>query len=37
MTRSFLYPGGKRVLAATVLDLQQGKIIRQITVQAWDE
>ena len=31
------YPGGERVLAATVLELQNGKIIRQITVQAWDE
>ena len=31
------YPGGERVLAATVLDLQHGKIIQQITVQAWDE
>jgi hypothetical protein len=30
------YPGGERVLAASVLDLQNGKIIRQITVQAWD-
>jgi hypothetical protein len=31
------YPGGERVLAASVLDLQNGKIVRQMTIQAWDE
>lgn len=31
------YPGGERVLAASVLDFQNGKIIRQTVVQAWDE
>ena len=31
------YPSGERVLAASVLDLQEGKIVRQVTVQAWDK
>jgi hypothetical protein len=31
------YPGGERVLAASVCDIQNGKIVRQVTVLAWDE
>ncbi|QBD79142.1 nuclear transport factor 2 family protein [Ktedonosporobacter rubrisoli] len=31
------YASGERVLAASVLDLQNGKIVRETTVQAWDE
>lgn len=32
-----LYPDGTRVLAATTLDLEGGKIAKQTIVQAWDE
>lgn len=31
------YPDGCRVMAASVLDLEDGKIMRHVTVQAWDE
>lgn len=31
------YPDGTRVLAATMLDLRDGKIVRQVNVEAWDE
>jgi hypothetical protein len=31
------YPSGERVFAASVVDLQNGKIIREVTVEAWDE
>lgn len=31
------YASGERVLAASVLDLQNGKIVRHVTVEAWDE
>lgn len=31
------YPDGCHVLCAMVLDLQGGKIVRQVNVQAWDE
>jgi ketosteroid isomerase-like protein len=31
------YPGGGRVLCLAVLDLQDGLIVRQSGVQAWDE
>lgn len=31
------YPGGCHVLCAAVMDLQAGKIVRQVNVQAWDE
>ena len=31
------YPNGQRVLASSVLDLQNGKIVQQTIVQAWDE
>jgi hypothetical protein len=31
------YPDGTKVLAATTLDLREGKIVRQVNVEAWDE
>ena len=31
------YPDGTKVLAATTLDLRDGKIVRQVNVEAWDE
>lgn len=31
------YPGGERVLVATTLELKDGKIAHQTTIQAWDE
>ena len=31
------YPDGNRVLGATTLELQDGKIVRQTIVEAWDE
>ncbi len=31
------YPDGTKVLAATTLDLREGKIVRQVSVEAWDE
>lgn len=31
------YPDGTRVLAATTLEVQGGKIVRQVNVEAWDE
>jgi ketosteroid isomerase-like protein len=31
------YPDGNRVLCAAVLELRDGKIIRDVSVQAWDE
>ncbi len=31
------YPDGARVLAATTLEVRDGKISRQTTVEAWDE
>lgn len=31
------YPDGTRVLAATTLVLRDGKISRQVSVEAWDE
>lgn len=30
------YPDGVRVLAATICDIRDGKISREVTVQAWD-
>jgi ketosteroid isomerase-like protein len=32
-----VYPDGCRVLSAMVLDLREGRIVRHLTVQAWDE
>jgi hypothetical protein len=31
------YPDGTRVFGATTLELQDGKIVRQTIVEAWDE
>jgi ketosteroid isomerase-like protein len=31
------YPDGVRVLGATTLDVRDGKISRQVNVEAWDE
>jgi SnoaL-like domain len=31
------YSDGTRVLAATTLELQDGKIVQQVNVEAWDE
>lgn len=31
------YPDGTRVMAATTLEVQDGRISRQLTVEAWDE
>jgi ketosteroid isomerase-like protein len=31
------YPDGTKVLAATTLDLRDGKVVRQVNVEAWDE
>jgi SnoaL-like domain len=31
------YPDGKRVLCAAMFDLREGKIVREVSVEAWDE
>lgn len=31
------YPDGIKVLTATTLDLRDGKVVRQVNVEAWDE
>ena len=31
------YPDGVRVLGATTLDVREGKIVRQVNIEAWDE
>jgi hypothetical protein len=31
------YPDGTRVLAATTLDVRDGKVVRQVNIEAWDE
>jgi SnoaL-like domain len=31
------YPDGTRVLGAEALELRDGKIVRQVNVEAWDE
>ncbi len=31
------YPDGTRVLSATTLEVQGGKVARQVSVEAWDE
>jgi hypothetical protein len=36
-TEACRYPDGTNVLCATVLELQDGRIVRQVGVQAWDE
>ncbi len=35
--RALEYPDGTRLLCATVLDVRNGKIVREVGVQAWDE
>src|SRR5215218_6289659 len=30
------YPDGVRVLAATTLDVRDGKVVRQVNIEAWD-
>ncbi len=32
-----VYPDGTKVLAATTLELRDGKVVRQVNVEAWDE
>lgn len=36
-TEACEYPDGTRVLCAAVLELDGGRIVRQVGVQAWDE
>lgn len=36
-TEACRYPDGKGVVCATVLELDNGLVVRQIGVQAWDE
>ena len=31
------YEDGTRVLAATTIDVRDGKVVRQVNVEAWDE
>ncbi len=31
------YPDGTRVLSATTLEVRDGKVARQVSVEAWDE
>jgi hypothetical protein len=31
------YPDGTNVLCMTVLDVEGGRIVRQLAIQAWDE
>jgi ketosteroid isomerase-like protein len=31
------YPDGTKVLAAVTLDVRDGKVVRQVNVEAWDE
>jgi hypothetical protein len=35
-TQACAYPDGTRVFCSAMLDLADGKIVRQTTVQAWD-
>ncbi len=36
-TEACEYPDGTRVLCAAMLDVRNGKIVRQVNVDAWDE
>ena len=36
-TQACAYPDGTRVFCAAILDLSDGRIVRQTVVQAWDE
>ena len=31
------YPDGVRVLAATTLEVRDGKVVRQVNIETWDE
>jgi hypothetical protein len=31
------YPDGAKVLCAATLEVQDGKVVRQVNVEAWDE
>jgi ketosteroid isomerase-like protein len=35
-TQACTYPDGTKVLCAAMLDLKDGKIVRQTAIQAWD-
>jgi hypothetical protein len=35
-TQACTYPDGKQVLCSTTLQLADGRIVRQVAVQAWD-
>jgi hypothetical protein len=35
-TQACAYPDGARVFCTAMLDLAEGKIVRQVSVQAWD-
>jgi len=35
-TQTCAYPDGTKVFCAAMLELQDGKIVRQTAVQAWD-
>jgi SnoaL-like domain len=37
LTEACRYPDGKGVVCATVLEIDNGSVARQIVVQAWDE
>jgi hypothetical protein len=37
LTEACRYPDGTNVLCAAVLELRNGQIARQVSVQAWDE
>lgn len=36
-TQACSYPDGARVFCTAILDLREGRIVRQTVVQAWDE
>jgi ketosteroid isomerase-like protein len=36
-TEACRYPDGTNVLSATVAELSDGRIVRQVAIQAWDE
>jgi hypothetical protein len=35
-TQTCTYPDGKRVFCSSSLELNSGKVVRQISIQAWD-
>ena len=36
-TESCAYPGGPKVFCQAMLELEDGKIVRQVMIQTWDE